>query len=92
MVFTAGPVEAIQVIGFYPKTTPLRGRLRQDREFAGDSFDQKLNVRDAEVRLYSTDVQFPKVDVAGSIPVSRSILSSDLQDMHPRAAQMQPIR
>ena len=34
-------VVAIQSVGFYPKTTPLRGRLRQDRESAGDSFDQK---------------------------------------------------
>jgi hypothetical protein len=41
--------------------------------------------------LFSIDIHFPKLDVAGSILGSRSFLSNHLHRPNTHAAQMQPI-
>ena len=40
--------------------------------------------------LYSIDAQFPKLDVAGSIPVSRSLEISRLEVAHQKSAAVLP--
>jgi hypothetical protein len=59
---------------FYPVSTQLRGWKRQNRETVRvEVFRNGRSRRDC--CLYSIDAQFPKLDVAGSIPVSRSCVS-----------------
>jgi hypothetical protein len=56
---------------FYPISTPLRDDAGQDREFLRELVNQSRRSR-RDCCLDSIDIQFAKVEVAGSNPVSRS--------------------
>ena len=55
---------------FYPVSTQLTVKERQDRETVRVEVFRNGRSR-RHCCLYSIDAQFPKLDVAGSIPVSR---------------------
>jgi hypothetical protein len=58
----------------YPIITQLTEDKRGSREFSGELVNQDRRHR-RDCSLFPIDAQFPKLDVAGSIPVSRSFLS-----------------
>jgi hypothetical protein len=63
---------------FYPVSTQLRVEKEQNREtVCAEVFRNGRSRR--HCCLFSIDAQFPKLDVAGSIPVSRSFSFIKLQ-------------
>ena len=69
----------ITVLGLWRDCSPDAASQRPDRSGEGGPLIPRQIRLSAHDKQPVTDVQLPKLDVAGSIPVSRSFLFSQLQ-------------